>query len=238
MPKCIIIKVENNQSERIYTPKDIGYFRSTDRPFENYRLLFGISPPELKKNAVILDAGSGKRQEFARGLAKLRPDIQVISLDPSLSLPTDAKSLKKMGIYYDIVSLSRKHKTTKADRDSRLKNKFGDIIPAIAPHLPFKDQSFDYIFDNHGPFMYFAPDQNELQRYVGELLRILKPEGQLNIYPLDTYSEGLDDDEKKLQASRTRIENIMQAIGVTTFETFTALDVGRHNRLGVKIFKK
>ncbi len=228
-------------NEKIYTFKDIGYFRLTPRSAENYYEIFAFSPKDLKPNAIVLDAGSGTEQEFAKSLATSRPDIRVISLDPSLALPSDDEALKEMGISYDIIPLKSPNKpdekTTQQDREQRVKNKFGEVVAAIAPHLPFKDQTFDYIFDNHGPFMYFSPDKNELERYVAELLRITKPGGNIDIYPLDTYSEALMNNRQKLKNSRQRIQDIMQDLGMNNFNVFTAPDFGRINRLGIKITK-
>lgn len=69
--------------------KEIGYFRVTERSFET--ILFGLELSrekvrELPTGATVIDIGSSLNQSFAKGVLALRPDINAISIDPSLAI--------------------------------------------------------------------------------------------------------------------------------------------------------
>lgn len=145
------------RQERPYTLKDIPRFRVTPRPLEDYERIFSFTPEFFKPNARVLDIGSGTHQEFAQGLKAKRSDIEVVSVDPSLALPTKEKDLQVLGVEYQIVE--REAGTivaTDRDREKRKKETFKPVVAAIAPHLPFQDRTFDYVFDNFGAWMYFS----------------------------------------------------------------------------------
>lgn len=191
--------------------KEVGYFKVTDRSLSEYEIIFDFRAEQLKYGSRILDIGSGTNQNLARNLKQKRPDIKVISLDPTLFLSK-----------YDIGTVKGGKPSTDKERQQRKKQKFGEVVAAIfpnAPHLPFRDKSFDYIFDNHGPFMYFEDDFRVLRDYIVEIMRVLKPQGTVYIYPLDLLvdmfsGDILSHDQKEIYLkSENRILAIMGQLG-------------------------
>lgn len=222
--------------------KDVGYFRLSDRDVTDYERIFGFQAEELKRGSRVLDLGSGTNQDFARSLEQQRPDIKVTSLDPTLFLSK-----------YDINKEGIPRATTVDERGYRRKNKYGEVVVAIfpeTPHLPFKNQIFDYIFDNHGPLMYFEDDFALLKSYVNEIMRVLKPQGTVYIYPLDLMADLLsvdmlseNKDEEIYLKSENRILAIMGQLGTETAE-YQLFDFTEGTpqhlliRKGIKITKK
>ncbi|MDP3973824.1 MAG: class I SAM-dependent methyltransferase [Candidatus Daviesbacteria bacterium] len=215
------------------TPKEkVGYFRSTERNLQEYQEIFSFTPGDFKQNARILDVGSGTYQAFAKKLRNMRPDLDVVSIDPSLFIAD-----------YEIQDETGKIRPiTRGEKTERRLKKSSQVIAAMAPDLPFKNDSFDYIFDNHGAFMYFPNDPKELKNYLGELLRITRPDSQINIYPLDLYIEALiEDPNERFNISKNRISGLVGEIGIQNFQLFTSLEQTRNGpipRLGIKIVKK
>lgn len=209
-------------------------FRVTARPFEQYCETFDITPTALKPNAKILDVGSGLHQEFARGMAAVRSDIRAISVDPTL---------EKLDLAYEIEdNYGNVRPVSEAEHKERMQNIFGEVIGAIAPNLSFaNNESFDYIFDYHGPFMYFS-EERLLERYVKELVRIAKAYGFIFIFPLDSYKEAALSDVDRLRKSKARMSRILRKLKITKYSIFTHKEqVGDTNsfwsRLGIKIIK-
>lgn len=235
--------MDQGPEENNYSLKDIGYFRVTPRSFETYARIFSIDCRTFKDNAEILDIGSGTNQEFARKLSLKRPDVHVVSVDPTLALPTEEQKLKETGLVYELQSKGEDiHHSTEKERENRIKNKFGDVLAALAPDLPFEKSTFDYIFDNHAAFMYFSEGKGLHEKYLQEVLRILKPEGKAYIYPLDLYDESLMEPQEKLEKSRKRIVKIIQDLGINQnqyelFEYPEQFPSGPISRLGIKITK-
>jgi len=79
-------KTPNNIEPKL---KDIGYFRTTDRTYEETLKYSNIDNEYiqlLEQDAKVVEMGSGLHQKFANGLKLQRPDITVISIDPSLGV--------------------------------------------------------------------------------------------------------------------------------------------------------
>lgn len=236
-----------SQPEEPISLKDIKTFWVTATSFEDYKRTFSLDPNTLKPNARVLDLGSGTHQEFAKGLKEVRPDVYVVSVDPTLGLATDEKALKEKGVDY-IISEDESISTELAQeeaRKKRLEDKAENAVAAEVPQLSFKQGSFDYIFENHGVFTQLPPEDQE--KHVREILRIVAPEGVINIYPLDesahsnTNQERLTDGEL-IERSRSKLEELMKKIECKRYELFEADDPlptkGMHRRrAGVRIFK-
>lgn len=225
------------------TPKDVGYFRVTSRTFEDYQRIFSLDINSLHRKAKVLDIGSGQRQEFSRGLRGKRPHITVVSVDPTLAFPVKEEGLQALGITYGIYDAQDRNISTVEERAKRIRTALPDTIAALAPYLPFVNNSFDAVFDNHSAFMYLPDEAGLHQEYISQLLRVLKPSGIAYIYPLDLYSEALLDNEAKLEKSRQRIEQIIQNLAVKKYKLFTydarvRPDKPPHIRLGIKITKE
>lgn len=223
--------------DKVTEVKIPGYFRSTERSLTNYEEPFNFTPDQLKTGAVILDIGSGTYQAFARDLNQTRPDITVISVDPTLLMskydtqdPTDQQI----------------RPVTEEEKQERRKNKFGNTVAAMAPDLPFTDGSFDYVFDNHSAFIYFPDNLAILKDYLSELIRITKPAGQINIFPLDLYIDALiADPRERFSKTIERITTLSKELGIEdSCELFTyteelslKLSITSLPRLGIKIKK-
>lgn len=223
------------------TLKDIGYFRITSRDLKRYEKELGFKAEQLKQDSLILDIGSGFNQELPQQLRVKRPDINVISVDPSLALPTSQAILDKLGIRYVIQPSSDEaiRVTKEADRKLRLSNTQPDTLAAIAPHLPFKDNSFDYVFDNHGAFMY-SDSTNRLLKYLNEIVRVLKSRGTAVIFPLDLKTEENLSAAAKYQISIARINMLLKAAKIEHYEMYDCIEhagYSSYKRAGIKIFK-
>lgn len=233
------------ESEIDYSLEDIGTFRITLRSFEDYRETFDIRIEELPPDARILDVGSSLNQEFARALNDLRPDVKVVSLDASLALPVSEEKLKNMKVSYSI----QKEKggpiieTSEEDRALRMKEALSGTVAAIAPVFPFADESFDRIYDNHAAFMYLTNDERHLlTAYVRESLRILKTDGELDIYPIDLFDETGNWNDEGRAGVQGRMEKIVQELSLPAenvhfFENIDKTATGDITRLGIKITK-
>lgn len=225
------------------TPEDVGHFRVTSRTFESYQRIFSLDIKALNRKATILDIGSGERQEFSRGLRGKKPHITVVSVDPTLAFPVKEEGLQALGVTYGIYDAQNRDISTVEERAKRIRTALPDTVAALAPNLPFVNNSFDAVFDNHSAFMYLPDEAGLHQEYISQLLRILKPSGIAYVYPLDLYSESLLDNEAKLEISRQRIEQINQNLDIKRYELFTyddriSPDKPPHIRLGIKITKE
>ena len=81
--------------EKISKMAEIPEFFVTNRTFEQICHLVQLTEQDitdLPKNAVILEIGSGVFQNFARQMSEIRPDVQVLSIDPSLAIGTQGKN--------------------------------------------------------------------------------------------------------------------------------------------------
>lgn len=116
--------MDQSPPETNYGLKDIGYFRATPRSLEDYLEIFSLTSSAFAKNAKILDIGSGTNQEFARGLKQERPDVSVVSLDPSLALPADPEKLKELRINYDLQDEGEIRQITSEETESRILDKW------------------------------------------------------------------------------------------------------------------
>jgi hypothetical protein len=190
--------------------KDIHKFILSARSVRSYQDIFGVdfsSIEQVKWEERICDVGSGLRQEFAKGLRGVvgfdeglnkpikRPDLHVVSVDPSFGLPLNEKELKDLGIEYKLSWDFNQY--ILADESKRLgrfsAKKYYDevVVAALAPDLPFPSGSFDRIFDNHGAYMYLPEEKDHRwhYQYISVLNELLRPNGMIYIYPLDTVED-------------------------------------------------
>jgi ubiquinone/menaquinone biosynthesis C-methylase UbiE len=216
--------------------KEGSKFILTHRALEDYEYFFQFDAVGMPPNARVLDVGSGVNQEFAFGMRRLRPDIQVASIDPSIILPTDDKSLDEFGIEYRVAK-----KNNEEERNKRLMIKDRNLVAALAPNLPIKTNSCDYIFDSHGAYLYTSDNQTK-KDYLKELMRIGKPNAFIGIYPLKEIAEDSlrmfiegkvpfeeikDEVRKKI---RRDTEGILQSLWIINYEFFEREDVTHVDR--------
>lgn len=216
---------------------DIGYFRVTSRGIESYIDIIDLDLNQIPKNGKVVDIGSGVYQELAKDVKELRPDITVFSVDPSLAIPTDENEFIESGLRYELPNEEGKLiKPPESLRRQRREQADANSIAAIAPDLPFQDNSVDVVLDNHAAFMYLDEDDNNYhERYVTEILRILKPGGVGYVYPIDLYSKMFLYDDETLADSKQRANRIIEIFKNKSvkLEYYEALDsVGRDKTTG------
>lgn len=171
-----------------------------------------------------------------------------MSVDPSLALTTDPEKLEELGIRIRYTIQNNKgaiKQLTPEEAEARKKAHFKNTIAAIAPNLPFRDDQFDAIFDNHAAFLYFSPNTDLLEQYIRELLRILKPGGTAYVFPPDLLKElemQLDDGSFLSQIemfcqSKIRILSILKKLKQDNFKPFVYKKEEPFSRWGVKLTK-
>jgi SAM-dependent methyltransferase len=149
------------------------FLKLTDRGLRLAEQLTHFRLEDVPENGVILNAGSGTSQLFEREVRDERPDVEVISLDPSV--------LEKNYSATEGFSYTIKIKTVQ-DVKQRVKDLFNGkkTIIGIGQEMPFAAGTFDAIVDNHGPAQYPKTDESYLE-YLREALRVLKPGKKLFI---------------------------------------------------------
>lgn len=223
--------------------KDIGHIRLSDRSLEDYQKIFNFKSGEIAANARILDVGGGYRQLFRRELESVRPDLKIFTVDPSLAIDPNDKNFpgEHIEFVHDPLNGSKLQKITPKDQTQRiLESK--RTVAATAPHLPFKDRSFEYVFDNNGAFAYL-PDKEHLKEYVGDVMRILSDGGIFLAYPIDSLYDMLKSQSHKesIVASKPKVGKLLKGLGIDQYEFFQHTESLNDNRTrirwGIKITK-
>jgi SAM-dependent methyltransferase len=160
-------------------------FEVTTRPFDSILREVGMKKQdilELPKAAVVVEVGSGVFQEFAYEVNKLRPDIRMISIDPTMAFSRDRKDVRlgTKGTAYNYEQAGdqkgeeiRRYQTLHGERiDKHLPG----TISALASDLPFADGSIDLLVDCWGPAIYLRK-YNDFSDYIYEISRVLKNGG-------------------------------------------------------------
>jgi len=245
------------------TTEGIGYFRVTRRSFEKVIQALDTTPEaflkELPQKAVVVEIGSGLGQSFSREIQKQRPDVKVVSLDPTLALDSNFFTTHKISSNGTLQQVSYKYfngqRPKLADtpeqqekiRRQRLESasKTGKVIAGIAPELPFANNSVDMLVDSWGPGMYLDQEGTEypLKTYLSNIARVLKKEGIAYIYPIDSYNEALETLRVRNANAKRRYENFLSSLPGIEFKFYQKEDPGLSNkksktRIGVKIRKK
>lgn len=177
------------------TAKEIGYFRVTNRSFEDVDRVLSLTDAvnKLKPNSKVLDIGSGLFQHTASGIRKLRSDIFVVSSDATLGLESDHfwimdsdEDGKGRQTTYsskaNYISDPQKLMSESYQQDRR--NEAVNSIASLQPSLPFAADSFDLIIDSWGPGMYLDRTSSDPTRnshmsvYLDNICRILKHQGE------------------------------------------------------------
>jgi len=148
----------------------------SDRPFEAYEKIFGLTKNGLE-GKTILDLGSGASELFKRGADERGIKASIISVNPKLG-PNDERGLK-------------------VRKASSKKN----ALAAIAEALPFKDESFDMILSLAGVPLWLPPREEDYAEAFREVARVLKSGGVVKFYPINRRIMGFA--EKTLEELRT-----------------------------------
>lgn len=178
-------------------------FYVTNRPYEQLATYLDLTTDNLEKipeNGKVLEVGSGATRRFAEGLSLVRPDLKIISLDPTLGIKNDDfvnvvrrdSSGKIESVYYtnEIIKkvrdpyMSGKMEDSKKIHKERVQGE--DLaVAALAPNLPFKKESFDLIVDTFGPGLYLhEKSPKQFEDYLLTIFDVLKPGGEARIFPV------------------------------------------------------
>lgn len=133
----------------------------TNRGVEMYATMLGFPDKASFLNSLpigsrLLDVGAGK-EGLKNGLAVERPDIQVVSINPSL-----------------------------ANSEFRKEFKTENAVIAINPELPIKNEVFDIVIDQMASIYYSQGKREEetmFRNRLLEILRILKTGGKAFVEP-------------------------------------------------------
>lgn len=202
-----------------------GEFAITDRTLQEYADEFNLPKKErdrIPKGAVILNIGSGSFRTFESELHIERPDLKLVSIDPSLGKVSidfegnpDTQGINLINLT-DRGFLIYAPDENLLDKDNQPRFKPGEVysgkmaveldrtrkklatrtegaIAGTAATLPLKDESIDLAFDFWGPIRYLR-DYEDKQNYLSELKRIMKPKAK-------TYVSYLGDLEKNILGS-------------------------------------
>ncbi len=250
------------------SPNEIGYFRVTDREFSRALEASKLDENDilgLPRNGVIVEIGSGLSQNFANETKKLRPDLKVISLDPTLGIHSsdfftthernkegkleqvsytyfgkDSYYEGKTPEYADPPEIS---KTIGQERITQA-NETGNVVSGLAPEIPFASNSIDMLIDLWGPGLYLErySDGSQLQLYLENVIRVLKQGGEAIIYPIDYYNEALEENSIRNTNAKKEYSKILKEFVNIDIEFYEQEDSALQNkenqiRIGIKIKK-
>ncbi|MDA2922577.1 class I SAM-dependent methyltransferase [Patescibacteria group bacterium AH-259-L07] len=121
------------------------------------------------KNKIIVDIGSGG-SDFAAQINN-RPELasRTLSIDPNFNL----------GV------LSGDNKDLMKDAVAEIKQNQLDAVAGLSEELPIKDECVDLIISNHAIPWHISDNPEKVARSIEEMLRILKPGGEIRLNPID-----------------------------------------------------
>ncbi len=215
-------------------------FYVTNRSFEQLSPYLDLSDAfiqNLPEKARVLEVGSGVFRNFAAGLSAKRPDLQVISLDPTLAISKkDFLSVVERDQKGDIQSIyytnkiidnnkdyyfAGKDEDPQKVREERLKGSDGLAVAAFAPNLPFKDGAFDLIVDTFGPGLYLHEEgEKEFKKYLTNVFNILKVGGEVRIFPVIKSNLRYRNLEELRNKSQKYYLDIIEALGLSCEVSF------------------
>jgi SAM-dependent methyltransferase len=152
-----------------------------ERPF--YQQFLEIPDEELALGKIVVEIGSGAKQEFARSVEGAR----VISVDPGLAL-SEAKDLERLG-----------RKIPQEYRLEGRRNPHPLTLAAVGDRLPLPDHSVDSAYASFSLPMY-SQSLNDIPAFLNEVRRVVKPGGTARIYPVE--SRNLATVEKWIASNR------------------------------------
>ena len=154
---------ERDPHQRVGTNDIDDHFFLSERHWDDYASKLDLVEKDLQKWHVILDLGSGCFQEFADDIEKLGfKDVKVLSIDPTLGIKSPSGAMRR--------TIARPNTAI-----------------AFAEELPLLDDSVDVIFALFSIPFYSMNDRDELLA-AKEMIRVLKPGGEIRIFPYN-YSK-------------------------------------------------
>ncbi|RED65607.1 class I SAM-dependent methyltransferase [Cohnella lupini] len=176
---------------------------STCRSYEEYRLMFGLTETDLERMGPVLDVAGGASSFTAHLNAMGFPAVAV---DPFYAGETEEViamarkeievSSAKLAAMSDIYDWSfygspgnhramRERSLELFAEDFRKTEARKRYYSASLPSLPFENDAFGLILCSHFLFLYADSFDREFhQAAIKELFRVLRPGGELRIYPL------------------------------------------------------
>lgn len=187
-----------------------GELAVSDRNLSSYAEWFNFTKKErdaIPHNAVILNIGSGSFRTFESELHVERPDLKIISIDPSLGAFTINREGKPNTNEINFVNLPEEEfivyapnenlidaegnprfsedqiftgeKAIKMDKiRKKLATRTPGAVAGSAIRLPLADKSVDIAFDLWGPIRYLR-NIDEKVDYLKEVKRVMKPAAKL-----------------------------------------------------------
>jgi SAM-dependent methyltransferase len=175
---------------------------STCRSFREYEAMFLLEETDLTAGSVLDVAGGAS--SFTAHLQGM--GVHAVAADPFYSGLTEqviadaekeiemsSAKLADRATHYDwsFYGTPEKHRRLREQslalfaEDFRREDALTRYVAAALPSLPFSDDTFSLILCSHFLFLYAdAFDEQFHMDAIDELLRVLKPGGQLRIYPL------------------------------------------------------
>lgn len=193
--------MDHNVSKEAYPQAGVA---STSRSYEEYTAMFALTEDELGAGPVLDIAGGGS--SFTATLHER--GIDACAADPLYGNLTDevlavaareidvssTKIAERAGVFdWGFYGTPEKHRSIREQslalfaEDFRRPDAAERYVAASLPNLPFADNTFSLVLCSHFLFLY-ADQFNEAfhEAAIREMLRVLRPGGQLGIYPLIT----------------------------------------------------
>lgn len=140
--------------------------------------------PEVVEGKTILDLGAGASETVIelqkRGANAIAVDYRYQNLN-SLQLSID-QQLQKMRRRAIPGQPDYQQKTNLA-RQAFFESRDKQLITAIAGALPFKDNSVDIVYSIESVIPFLINNNEVFTNAIQEALRVLKPKGQLRLFP-------------------------------------------------------
>ena len=174
----------------------------TDSPealFNNYESISNIFQLDeawiglLPKNAMLLIVGGGINRLTERELLTERPDLRIATVDPTLGIGfEDQEDPWKIFRYMDgeYLTYSTNNNITADDRENSIvsdsqtfqQNRINSLtelpgsVAALAPNLPFRDDTFDIVIEAFGPTRYLE-NTEDVNKHLTQLCDMLRKGG-------------------------------------------------------------
>ncbi|MDP2934639.1 MAG: class I SAM-dependent methyltransferase, partial [bacterium] len=149
---------------------DIKKTYMSDRSVFDYMDKLEVSEEELDDpDALIIDLGSGTKQNLSREAREFGLKSKIISIDPRLGL--DAKEDLELPL------------SSKRDRKQGRANPEPYTLAGLGQALPIKNESVHRIFALYS-VPYYLENQDEIEDNLSEMIRVLKPGGVIRIFPI------------------------------------------------------
>lgn len=144
---------------------------------------------ELPDAARVLNVGSGPYLGMSALIHTLRPDVTIVNIDPGYiyEQPSDVSVLEGMDASY-IQRITERVPRTDGDQAS---------VAGLVEHLPFADETFDYIFGHASVPQNMLQTPGNQQAVLKSLSRVAKRGATIDLGPLqthigDSWQEALD----------------------------------------------